>query len=58
MKTRKTMRHNLLVAEVISQLSARFKPRPNDIKKRVEALIEQEYMERDANERGTYNYKA
>lgn len=41
MKTRKTMRHNLLVAEVISQLSARFKPRPNDIKKRVEALIEQ-----------------
>jgi hypothetical protein len=52
------MRHNLLVAEVISQLSARFKPRPNDIKKRVEALIEQEYMERDANERGQYNYKA
>jgi len=58
MKTRKQMRHNLLVAEVISQLSARFKPRPNDIKKRVEALIEQEYMERDPNERGQYNYKA
>jgi len=58
MKTRKQMRHNLLVAEVISQLSARFKPRPNDIKKRVEALIEQEYMERDPAERGQYNYKA
>jgi len=58
MKTRKTLRHNMLVAEVVSQLSARFKPKPNDIKKRIEALIEQEYMERDANERGTYNYLA
>jgi len=58
MKTRKTLRHNLLVAEVGSQLSARFKPSPNDIKKRIESLIEQEYMERDPNERGTYNYKA
>lgn len=57
MKTRKTMRHNLLVAEVMAQLSARFKPRPNDIKKRVEALIEQEYMERDPAERGQYNYR-
>ena len=58
MKTRKQQRHNLLVAEVISQLSARFKPKPNDIKKRIEALIEQEYMERDKDERGTYNYLA
>lgn len=58
MKTRKTLRHNLLVAEVASQLSARFKPKPNDVKKRIEALIEQEYMERDADDRGVYNYKA
>lgn len=58
MKTRKTLRHNLLVAEVIQQLSARFKPRPNDIKKRIEALIEQEYMERDKDDRGVYNYLA
>lgn len=27
MKTRKKLRHNLLVAEVISQLQARFQPR-------------------------------
>lgn len=31
MKTRKNLRHNLLVTEVISQLSARFKPKPNDV---------------------------
>jgi len=58
MKTRKTLKHALLVAEVIQQLSARFKAQPNDIKKRIEALIEQEYLERDQNNRGTYNYLA
>jgi cullin 3 len=58
MKTRKKLRHNLLVAEVIQQLSARFQPKPNDIKKRIEALIEQEYLERDAQDRGMYNYLA
>jgi hypothetical protein len=31
---------------------------PNDIKKRIEALIEQEYLERDAADRGVYNYLA
>jgi len=58
MKSRKTMRHNLLVAEVIQQLSARFKPTPNMIKKRIEALIEQEYMARDPKDRSLYNYLA
>jgi len=58
MKTRKKLRHNLLTAEVITQLQARFQPKPNDIKKRIEALIEQEYLERDAADRGVYNYLA
>jgi len=58
MKARKTMRHNLLVAEVITQLSARFKPKPTMIKKEIEGLIEMEYLERDKNNRGTYNYLA
>jgi len=58
MKTRKTMKHAMLTAEVMQQLSARFKAQPNDIKKRIEALIEQEYLERDPNNRGTYNYLA
>ena len=38
--------------------TSRFKPGPNDIKKRIEALIEQEYLARDPNERGKYNYMA
>ena len=58
MKTRKTLKHANLVGEVIGQLNARFKPKPNDIKKRIEALIEQEYLERDPDNRGTYNYLA
>jgi cullin 3 len=58
MKARKTMRHNLLVAEVIQQLSARFKPTPNMIKKRIEALIEQDYLARDVKDRSLYNYLA
>ena len=58
MKTRKTLRHNRLVAEVMQQLQARFKPKPQMIKKRIEALIEQEYMERDPDNRGVYNYLA
>jgi len=58
MKARKTMKHAQLVGEVMQQLSARFKAKPPDIKKRIEALIEQEYLERDAKDRGMYNYLA
>jgi len=58
MKARKTMKHAQLVGEVMQQLAPRFKARPPDIKKRIEALIEQEYLERDAKDRGVYNYLA
>jgi len=58
MKSRKTMKHQLLVAEVVQQLSARFKPKPADIRKRIEAMIEQDYLARDAKDRQTYNYTA
>jgi len=58
MKTRKTLRHNQLVAEVIQQLRARFVPKPANIKKRIEALIEQEYLERSKEDRSMYNYLA
>ncbi|CAG8540312.1 13355_t:CDS:10 [Funneliformis caledonium] len=46
MKDRKTMEHNNLIAEVTRQLQPRFVPIPALIKKRIEALIEREYLER------------
>ncbi|KAJ2917406.1 hypothetical protein MD484_g3007, partial [Candolleomyces efflorescens] len=57
MKDRKHMRHNDLVNEVTRQLSARFNPDPLGIKKRIEALIEREYLER-CDDRKSYNYMA
>lgn len=51
MKDRKVMEHNLLIAEVTKQLSARFMPNPVMIKKRIEALIDREYLERSADDR-------
>ena len=58
MKQRKDMKHVDLVREVTAQLQARFKPSPASIKKRIEHLIEQEYMKRDSNRRGAYEYLA
>lgn len=56
MMSRGTMRHALLVAEVISRLQARFIPTAARIKKRIEALIEQEYLRRDVNNHAIYHY--
>ncbi|CAM9533464.1 unnamed protein product [Chrysoparadoxa australica] len=57
MKTRKTLRHNELIAEVTRQLSIRFSPSPQVIKKRIESLIEREYLER-GEDRRVYHYLA
>jgi cullin 3 len=46
MKSRKKMQHNLLITEVTNQLKARFLPSPVVIKKRIEGLIEREYLAR------------
>jgi cullin 1 len=54
MKARKTLQHQQLIAEVLSQL-AFFKPQPRVIKKRIEALIEREYLERSADNTNVYN---
>jgi len=57
MKARKTLAHQQLIAETLSQL-AFFKPNPRDIKKRIEALIDREYLERNAENNTSYNYLA
>jgi len=57
MKARKTLPHQQLVAEVLSQL-AFFKPQPKVIKKRIEALIDREYLERSSENMQHYNYLA
>lgn len=58
MKARKSMEHGQLVAEVMKQLSGRFAVELAFIKKRVESLIEREYLERDASNRMLYHYLA
>lgn len=56
MKSRKTLSHTLLIAELFSQL--RFPIKPADLKKRIESLIDREYLERDEQNPQVYNYLA
>lgn len=58
-RARKELTHQNLFAEVITQLSSRFKPDVGMMKKRIESLIEREYMERVENASvPTYRYMA
>ncbi|GLB40454.1 putative cullin-domain-containing protein [Lyophyllum shimeji] len=57
MKDRKHMTHNDLINEVTRQLAGRFHPDPFNIKRRIEGLIEKEYLER-CEDRKSYNYCA
>jgi len=56
MKSRKTITHAELVAEVIKATKSRGVLDPVDIKKNIEKLIEKDYMERE--EGNTYSYLA
>ena len=57
MKSRKTLEHNALVAEVTQQLAHRFQATPPFIKKRIESLIERDYLERGSDQK-IYRYLA
>ncbi|XP_077292720.1 cullin 4 [Arctopsyche grandis] len=56
MKMRKTLSHNLLITELYNQL--KFPVKPADLKKRIESLIDRDYMERDKDNPNQYNYVA
>lgn len=58
MKARKALHHNDLIAEVTRQLSVRFTPSPQFVKKRIESLIEREYLERSLDDHRVYMYVA
>jgi len=58
MKSRKSLGHNDLFAEVTRQLSVRFNPSPQFVKKRIESLIEREYLERSQQDHRLYTYVA
>eukprot|EP01042_Synura_sphagnicola_P000125 gene125-124_t len=58
MKARRSLSHNELVGEVVRQLTFRFNPNPQFIKKRIESLIEREYLARDKDDRRLYTYQA
>lgn len=56
MKMRKSLMHNLLISELFNQL--KFPAKPADLKKRIESLIDRDYMERDKDNPNQYNYIA
>uniref|UniRef100_A0A166B5D3 Cullin neddylation domain-containing protein n=1 Tax=Daucus carota subsp. sativus TaxID=79200 RepID=A0A166B5D3_DAUCS len=58
MKARRVLDHNNIVTEVTKQLQSRFLPNPIIIKKRIESLIEREFLERDKEDRKLYRYLA
>lgn len=58
MKARKQMEHLQLVNETTRQLQSRFRPNPSVIKKRIESLIEREYIERMPHNHKLYKYIA
>ena len=58
MKTRRVMEHNLLISEVTRQLQNRFIPEPHVIKRRIEGLIDREFLQRQKGNMKVYEYLA
>lgn len=56
LKTRKKLPHPELINEVVAKLQ--FPVNNQDLKKRIESLIDREYVERDKDDRDVYHYVA
>jgi len=54
MKSRKTLKHNSLVDEVITQSKQRFSPSVQLIKKCIEILIDKQYLQRNSTDEYSY----
>ena len=55
MKARKVLSHGDLLKDVMTQITL-FKSQPIDIKKRIESLIERDYLKRDDDDKTKYIY--
>ena len=58
MKHRRTLSHNELVIEATEMLASRFQPTPQMLKKRIERLIDADYLRRSAKDASVYEYMA
>lgn len=58
MKANKTLGHQELCQRVQQQLSDQFVPSLPDVKKRIESLIDRDYLVRDENDNTSYSYIA
>jgi cullin-4 len=58
MKARKTLAHRDLIGEVMNQIKHVSRPTSTEIKKRLEGLMEREYLARDEADSSVYNYLA
>jgi len=58
MMFRKQLDHSNVITEVTKELLSLFLPNPTDIKKRIECLIERDYLERDSLHNNLYRYLA
>ena len=58
LKTRKVIKHQDLLAELMNSGVLKFSFQPSDVKKRIESLIERDYLERNAENRNIYHYLA
>ncbi len=54
LKARKTLKHNSLIEEVITQSKQRFLPSIHLIKRCIEILIEKQYLERSSVDEYSY----